>query len=79
VLTNGVGGVAQAQRGTLRRLDLAGVTFEELPCTFNTASEGVFGGDVVAGVIGAGVLSHFHCAFDYAGGSVWLLPRERLP
>lgn len=79
VLTNGVGGTAQAQRGLLRTLELAGVTFEQLPCTFNSAREGVLGGEVVSGVLGAGVLSRFHCAFDYAGNCVWLVPRQRLP
>lgn len=78
-VANGVGGPVQALRGTLRTVTLAGVTFDDVPCTFNSAEAGVFGGDIVAGVVGAGLLSRFHCAFDYAGSCVWLTPRERLP
>jgi hypothetical protein len=78
-LARGVSGAAPALRGTVRSLSLAGVTVEDLPCTFNTSDAGVFGGDIVAGVVGVGVLSYFRCVFDYAGNSVWLTPRQRLP
>lgn len=68
----GIGGSSRAMRGFLRRLELGGFVFEDLPANFSTSNEGVMGSTDVAGVLGAGILSRFHLYLDYASSRLWI-------
>ncbi len=73
----GLGGERSSLRGTLDRVELGGFEFHELPAYFHDTDEGVFASRTLAGVMGAGVLRQFHCAFDYSQQTLWLSPTMR--
>jgi len=71
----GVGGHGDAERVRLDDLELGGYGFEALEALVHEDGSGVASSDV-AGVLGAGVLSRFHCVFDYSRSTLWLTPNR---
>lgn len=71
----GVGGHGQSERVRLDDLELGGYGFETLDAFVHEDGSGVASADV-AGVLGAGVLSRFHCVFDYSRSTLWLTPNR---
>jgi hypothetical protein len=73
----GLGGLGRSLRGRLDHLQLEGFEFEGLPVYFHEDGEGIFANRAVAGILGAGVLRQFHCAFDYSRSTLWLVANGR--
>ena len=71
----GVGGTARSRRGKVDRLEFGGLVMEQVTTGFNESETGIFSRDDIAGIIGAELLSRFHCFFDYPGQVLWLIER----
>jgi hypothetical protein len=71
----GVGGVARSRFGRIEELQLGEIVLERVPTGFNEAEDGIFARDDVAGILGAAVLSGYHCWFDYPARTLWLAER----
>jgi hypothetical protein len=69
----GVGGTARTRRGTVDRLEFGGLVLENVSAGFSESGTGIFSRDDIAGIIGAELLSRFHCFFDYPGQTLWLV------
>lgn len=74
-LSGGVGGTNRtlSRTATLRSLQIAGYTLENVPASFHEAT-GSFDTELVAGNMGAGILSRFRCVFDYSTNRLILEP-----
>lgn len=73
----GLGGLGRSLRGRLDHLQLQAFEFEGLPVYFHEEGEGIFANRAVAGILGAGILRQFHCAFDYSRSTLWLVANGR--
>lgn len=74
------GGIGGAFRTTLCRMDsltLGPWTWHEPIVGLSLHGGGMVGSADIAGNIGNGILEKFRCAFDYAGGKLWLTPGAR--
>jgi len=76
VSVQGVGGVAQADRGRITWFELGGRRFERLPVTYMRPSKGLLDADYTVGNIGGGLLREFRVAFDLGRRQVAFLERE---
>jgi len=70
---SGVGGTANSQRGRIATLEFGKITLTDVETGFNSSAEtGIFSRDDIAGILGAELLSKYHCWFDYPGRTLWL-------
>lgn len=71
----GVGGFIAAKTGTIAKLELGGLTLDDVPATFALEAKGTNAQTDRAGKIGAGVLQRFLLVIDYGQQRVALQPR----
>jgi hypothetical protein len=72
----GVGGFISAKSGKIAKLELAGLTLEDVPASFALEAKGANAHTNRAGRLGAGVLRRFVLVTDYAQQRMALLARE---
>lgn len=72
----GVGGFIAAKSGKLAKLEVAGLTIEDVPASFALEAKGTYAQTDRAGRLGAGVLRRFILVVDYGHQRMALLARE---
>lgn len=72
----GVGGFIAAKSGKIAKLELGGLTLEDVPASFALQAKGAHAQTDRAGKIGAGVLQQFVLVVDYGRQRMALLARE---
>jgi hypothetical protein len=72
----GVGGFVAAKSGKIAKLEVLGLTLEDVPANFALEAKGSHARADRAGKIGAGVLQRFLVVADYGRQRMALLPRE---
>jgi len=72
----GVGGFIAAKSGRIARLEVAGLTLEDVPASFALEAKGAHAQTNRAGRLGAGVLRRFVLVVDYGRQRMALLSRE---
>jgi hypothetical protein len=72
----GVGGFVASKTGKIARLELGGLTLEDVPASFALEAKGTHAQTERAGKIGAGVLERFVLVVDYGQERIGLLARE---
>ncbi len=70
----GVGGALELTVATAKTLDLAGLTFTDVPVAIPQVKSGFFATRGVAGNFGAGILSRFTVVFDFKAQTVTFIP-----
>jgi hypothetical protein len=72
-LAGAVGGLREVPLATLRTVELAGVTFRNVPATFADAA-GAFDERRTSGNLGMPIISRFNVVTDYARDALYLVP-----
>jgi hypothetical protein len=74
VSPGGIGGSFPVDGVVAKTIQLAGVTFDDVPLTLPKTTAGSFAARGVAGNFGARILSHFTIVFDYKAQTVTFIP-----
>ena len=72
----GVGGFIAAKSGKIAKLEVGGLTLEDVPASFALEAKGAYARADRAGTLGAGVLQRFVLVVDYGRQRMALLARE---
>jgi hypothetical protein len=73
-LIDGAGGREPQTVAMLRKLELAGVTFTDVPTIFTPDTVSAANSDRLLGNVGLPILSRFHLVIDYSHDRLWLTP-----
>ncbi|WP_426732684.1 aspartyl protease family protein [Myxococcus faecalis] len=76
-LSGAVGGLRERDVATLKRIELAGVTLENVPTVFDDAGNSISTSDRLLGNLGLGVLARFRMLTDYQTDTLMLVPDTR--
>ena len=74
VSPGGIGGTFPVDAVVAKTIQLAGVTFNDVPLSLPKTTAGSFAAHGVAGNFGARILSHFTIVFDYHAQTVTFIP-----
>jgi membrane-associated protease RseP (regulator of RpoE activity) len=70
-LSGGVGGSAETLTGTIKSLEFAGVTFNDVPVHFSRQEEGAFDTTLTSANLGVQILRRFRTTFDYSNSTLY--------
>jgi predicted aspartyl protease len=77
IVGRGISGVLRGQVGRVAGIDLGGLVVKDVVATFpDKEFQRPHGMNSEGGNLGSGVLQHFHVAFDYGRGKLYLTPNK---
>jgi hypothetical protein len=76
-LGGGAGGVHPETMATIRKVEIAGVDFTDVPTRFTSETTSGANNDRTLGNVGLPILSRFHLVIDFSHDRVWMTPEPR--